>query len=167
MNAWRTSCFSIELARIRISNALISAQHRFKLRSAGEDQALLTECAMRQEAVAQGVDRLWPLCTAMWSRGRNGPPGCRAEGVSPRPAFQGPSGVRGAVLGAFEAPGQGIWPVKPRPVRDPWNSSQIVALLAAVEGWHYGFLILLCHRLLRNAIFSKKINRLATCAQKY
>lgn len=28
-------------------------------------------------------------------------------------------------------------------------------------------LILLCHRLLRNAIFPKKINSLATCAQKY
>ena len=28
-------------------------------------------------------------------------------------------------------------------------------------------LVLLCHRLLRNAIFPKKINRLATCAQKY
>ena len=30
-----------------------------------------------------------------------------------------------------------------------------------------GLIILLCHRLLRNAIFPKKINRLATCAQKY
>ena len=28
-------------------------------------------------------------------------------------------------------------------------------------------LILLCHRLLRNAIFPKEINRLTTCAQKY
>jgi two-component system OmpR family sensor kinase len=28
-------------------------------------------------------------------------------------------------------------------------------------------LVLLCHRLLRNAIFSKNINQLATCAQKY
>jgi hypothetical protein len=28
-------------------------------------------------------------------------------------------------------------------------------------------LLLLCHRLLRNAIFPKKINRLATCVQKY
>src|SRR4051812_7670493 len=34
MNASRTNCFSIELARIRISNALTSAQHCFKLRSA-------------------------------------------------------------------------------------------------------------------------------------
>ena len=34
MNASRTSCFSIELARIRISNALTFAQHCFKLRSA-------------------------------------------------------------------------------------------------------------------------------------
>jgi hypothetical protein len=34
MNASRTSCFSIELARIRISNAPTSAQHCFKLRSA-------------------------------------------------------------------------------------------------------------------------------------
>ena len=31
----------------------------------------------------------------------------------------------------------------------------------------YNPLILLCHRLLRNAIFPKKINRLAACAQKY
>src|SRR5687767_15571037 len=30
-----------------------------------------------------------------------------------------------------------------------------------------GLLILLCHRLLRNAIFTKQINRLATCARKY
>jgi len=29
------------------------------------------------------------------------------------------------------------------------------------------YLILLCHRLLRNAIFFKKINRLATFSQKY
>src|SRR3954466_14502467 len=36
MNASRTNCFSIELARIRISNALTSAQHCFKLRSAGD-----------------------------------------------------------------------------------------------------------------------------------
>src|SRR3954454_21495967 len=35
MNASRTNCFSIELARIRISNALTSAQHCSKLRSAG------------------------------------------------------------------------------------------------------------------------------------
>src|SRR3954447_26335876 len=35
MNASRTSCFSIELAKIRISNALTSVQHCFKLRSAG------------------------------------------------------------------------------------------------------------------------------------
>jgi 3-hydroxy acid dehydrogenase / malonic semialdehyde reductase len=35
MNASRTNCFSIELARIRISNALTSTQHCFKLRSAG------------------------------------------------------------------------------------------------------------------------------------
>ena len=27
--------------------------------------------------------------------------------------------------------------------------------------------LLLCHRLLRNAIFPKEINRLTTCAQKY
>src|SRR5688500_12388697 len=34
MNVSRTNCFSIELARIRISNALTSTQHCFKLRSA-------------------------------------------------------------------------------------------------------------------------------------
>src|SRR4051794_15051138 len=34
MNVSRTSCFSIELAKIRIPNALTSAQHCFKLRSA-------------------------------------------------------------------------------------------------------------------------------------
>src|SRR4051794_16939700 len=35
MNASRTNCFSIELARIRISNALTSTKYCFKLRSAG------------------------------------------------------------------------------------------------------------------------------------
>ena len=34
MNVWRTNCFSIELARTRISNALTYTQHCFKLRSA-------------------------------------------------------------------------------------------------------------------------------------
>ncbi len=32
---------------------------------------------------------------------------------------------------------------------------------------HAMALILLCHRLLRNAILPKEINALATCAQKY
>jgi hypothetical protein len=43
------------------------------------------------------------------------------------------------------------------------------AHIGAVEwgGFAAGLLILLCHRLLRNAIFPKKINHLATCAQKY
>src|SRR4051794_39720756 len=49
MNASRTNCFSIELARIRISNALTSAQHCFKLRSAG-GQAVLLEHAERRQA---------------------------------------------------------------------------------------------------------------------
>src|SRR3954469_2620661 len=43
MNASRTNCFSIELARIRISNALTSAQHCFKLRSAGSRGGLSTK----------------------------------------------------------------------------------------------------------------------------
>ena len=41
------------------------------------------------------------------------------------------------------------------------------AALHVISEWLDGFLVLLCHRLLRNAIFPKKINRLATCAQKY
>src|SRR4051794_3873562 len=45
MNASRTNCFSIELARIRISNALTSAQHCFKLRSAADRQGRLTPVA--------------------------------------------------------------------------------------------------------------------------
>ena len=35
------------------------------------------------------------------------------------------------------------------------------------EVWWVRRLVLLCHRLLRNAIFPKEINRLTTCAQKY
>src|SRR3954452_8329539 len=48
MNASRTSCFSIELARIRISNALTSAQHCFKLRSADAEH----------RRAAQGLDEM-------------------------------------------------------------------------------------------------------------
>src|SRR3954470_11130184 len=45
MNASRTNCFSIELARIRISNALTSAQHCFKLRSAGAARSVSPRAA--------------------------------------------------------------------------------------------------------------------------
>src|SRR3954471_24197288 len=54
MNASGTNCFSIDLARIRISNVLTFAQHCFKLRSAarrrqecllGETMACLSEVA--------------------------------------------------------------------------------------------------------------------------
>src|SRR4051812_28252095 len=41
MNASRTSCFSIELARIRTSKTLTSSQHCFKLRSAVRSQGSL------------------------------------------------------------------------------------------------------------------------------
>src|SRR4051794_3354522 len=52
MNASRTNCFSIELARIRISNALTSAQHCSKLRSAGREV-----CSFRTRS--RGVGRPW------------------------------------------------------------------------------------------------------------
>src|SRR3954471_6373163 len=87
MNASRTNCFSIELARIRISNALTSAQHCFKLRSAARTPAVLNaaESRLHREAVLevrQG-NRIWRLRllkadSTSWGSGAiNSDRGCR------------------------------------------------------------------------------------------
>ena len=56
MNASRTSCFSIELARIRISNALTSAQYCFKLRSAAKYHIVISSDGLPLGAVASAAN---------------------------------------------------------------------------------------------------------------
>src|SRR4051794_39544037 len=77
MNASRTNCFSIELARTRISNVLTSTQHCFKLRSAAQAEVRLTKdfgqflmgpaVGWDSESGAYAFLRFWlPLAPGSW-----------------------------------------------------------------------------------------------------
>jgi len=68
--------------------------------------------------------------------------------------------------------------IDPRPITQDFNRLSRALTVADIiicsrnggitpKLYQDGLVILLCHRLLRNAIFLKEINRLATCAQKY